>query len=121
LQRDFLQPLPTNAILWYELPFATKLGILQRFLVVAQGLEVCSVIWTVPLQNSSQSEVIFPNSHLSNLEFLKFSQEKHSSLYTPQMVLSITQWCMIPHQDTSQQCLLFLPTSKKLIWSFKQG
>jgi hypothetical protein len=42
LQRDFLQPLPTNAISWYELPFATKLGLLQRFLVVAQGLEVCS-------------------------------------------------------------------------------
>jgi len=42
MQRDFLQPLPTNAISWYELPFATKLGLLQRFLVVAQGLEVCS-------------------------------------------------------------------------------
>jgi len=48
MQRDFLQPLPTNAISWYELPFATKLGLLQRFLVVAQGLEVCSGGCTQP-------------------------------------------------------------------------
>lgn len=43
MQRDLLQPLPTNVISWYELPFATKLGLLQCFLIVVQGLEVCSV------------------------------------------------------------------------------
>jgi hypothetical protein len=40
LQRDFLQPLATNAIWLQHLPFATKLGLFQRFFVVAQGLEV---------------------------------------------------------------------------------
>ena len=42
LQHDFLQPLATNAIWLRHLPFATKLGLLQRFFVVAQGLEVSS-------------------------------------------------------------------------------
>ena len=40
LQRDFLQPLATNAIWLQYVPFATKLGLLQRFFVVVQGLEV---------------------------------------------------------------------------------
>jgi hypothetical protein len=40
LQRDFLQPLATNVIWLQHLPFATKLGLLQHFFVVAQGLEV---------------------------------------------------------------------------------
>ena len=65
------------------------------------------------LKSGTTSEVIFPNSHLSNLEFLKFSQEKHSSLYTPQMVLSIAQWCMIPHKGINYHCLLLLSTSKE--------
>ena len=43
LQRDFLQPLATNAIWLQHLPFATKLGLLQRFFTVVQGLEVSSV------------------------------------------------------------------------------
>ena len=43
LQRDFLQPLATNVIWLQHLPFATKLGLLQCFFVVAQGLEVSSV------------------------------------------------------------------------------
>jgi hypothetical protein len=42
LQRDFLQPLATNEIWLQHLPFATKLGLLQCFFVVAQGLEVSS-------------------------------------------------------------------------------
>ena len=42
LQRDFLQPLATNVIWLQHLPFATKLGLLQRFFVIAQGLEVSS-------------------------------------------------------------------------------
>ena len=40
LQRDFLQPLATHTIWLQHLPFATKLGLLQRFFVIAQGLEV---------------------------------------------------------------------------------
>ena len=44
LQRDFLQPLATNEIWLQHLPFATKLGLLQRFFVVAQGLEDSSVV-----------------------------------------------------------------------------
>jgi hypothetical protein len=42
LQRDFLQPLATNLICLQLLPFATKLGLLQHFFIVAQGLEVSS-------------------------------------------------------------------------------
>jgi hypothetical protein len=48
--------------------------------------------------NSSQSEVIFPNPYLNNLEFFEFSEEMHSALNTPQMVLSVAQWCIIPYQ-----------------------
>jgi hypothetical protein len=44
LQRDFLQSLATNVIWLQYLPFATKLGLLQRFLVVTQELEVSSDI-----------------------------------------------------------------------------
>jgi len=40
LQRDLLHPLPTNMSWLQYVPFATKLGLLQRFFVVAQGLEV---------------------------------------------------------------------------------
>ena len=43
LQRDLLQPLATNVIWLQHLPFATKLGLLQRFFTVVQGLEVSSV------------------------------------------------------------------------------
>ena len=43
LQRDFLQPLAMNVIWLQHLPFATKLSLLQRFFVIAQGLEVSSV------------------------------------------------------------------------------
>jgi hypothetical protein len=42
LQRDFLQSLATNVICLQLLPFATKLGLLQHFFIVAQGLEVSS-------------------------------------------------------------------------------
>jgi hypothetical protein len=42
LQRDFLQPLPTDAIWLHIPPFATKLALLQRFVATAQGLEVSS-------------------------------------------------------------------------------
>ena len=40
LQRDFLQPLAMNAIWLQYLPFATKLGLLQCFFVVAQRSKV---------------------------------------------------------------------------------
>ena len=43
LQRDFLQPLATNTILLQNLLCATKLGLLQCFLVVVQGIKVSSV------------------------------------------------------------------------------
>jgi hypothetical protein len=42
LQRDFLQPLATNMIWWQQLTFATKLSLLQRFFIDAQGSEVSS-------------------------------------------------------------------------------
>ena len=42
LQRDLLQPLVTNVIWLQHVPSATKLGLLQPFFVVAQGLEVSS-------------------------------------------------------------------------------
>ena len=44
--------------------------------------------WVVEKWNISRSKVIFPISHLSTWSFESFSQEKHSSLYTPQMALS---------------------------------
>ena len=44
--------------------------------------------WVVEKWNISRNKAIFPISHLSNLEFWKFSQAKDSSLYTPQMALS---------------------------------
>jgi len=48
LQRDFLQPLATNVIWLQHLPFATKLSLLQRFFVIAQGLEVSSDSRSLP-------------------------------------------------------------------------
>jgi len=42
LQHDFLQPLAMNVIWLQYLPFATKLGLLQHFFIVAQGLQVSS-------------------------------------------------------------------------------
>ena len=45
--------------------------------------------WVVEKRNGSQNKVIFPISHLSNLEFLGvFLKIKQSPLYTPQMALS---------------------------------
>jgi hypothetical protein len=44
--------------------------------------------WVVEKRNSSQNEVIFPISYLSTWSFESFLKQKHSSLYTPQMVLS---------------------------------
>ena len=49
LQRDFLQTLATNVIWLQHLPFATKLGLLQCFFIVAQGLEVSSGVPWVKL------------------------------------------------------------------------
>jgi transposase InsO family protein len=42
LQRDILQPLATHTIWLQPVPFATELGLLPHFLVVAQGLEISS-------------------------------------------------------------------------------
>jgi len=36
--------------------------------------------WVVEKWNNSWNKIIFPISHLSTWSFLKFSQEKHSSL-----------------------------------------
>jgi hypothetical protein len=47
LQRDFLQPLATNAIWLQHLPFATKLGLLQRFLSLRKGYKL--VVLHAPL------------------------------------------------------------------------
>jgi hypothetical protein len=89
LQRDFLQPLPTNAISWYELPFATKLGLLQRFLVVAQGLEVCSgdtkvqsanVVDHVDSYDELVSRLACMNIALEN-EIAKTSKLKNETLF----------------------------------------
>ena len=55
--------------------------------------------WVVEKWNSSRNIVIFPISHLSNLEFLEFFQEKcivHFILL--KWYSQITQWCVNPYQ-----------------------
>jgi hypothetical protein len=69
--------------------------------------------WIVEKQNSSRNKVIFPISHLYNLEFFGgFLKKKRSSLYTPQMALSSHSmvYISLPRHDN----ILPLPTTKKV-------
>jgi hypothetical protein len=58
LQRDFLQPLATNMIWWQQLTFATKLSLLQRFFIDAQGSEVSSEPSDEPMVKASDCPML---------------------------------------------------------------